>query len=157
MNKLLLLFSILAVSLTACKKDRLKLSETNYLVFGEYYSFCQGECVVLYRIDSNRVLKAQKPPLPYAFKPFYAGTYTLLPQQKFAITQDLIKDFPMDLLTEPSRIIGEPDAGDWGGFYVEYNFNGVRKSWLIDKMRSNLPTKYLNFADKMDEKLKLLR
>lgn len=42
----------------------------------------------------------------------------------------------MSLLKEKKTVIGQPDAGDWGGIYVEYNANGLRKLWLLDKKRA---------------------
>jgi len=41
--------------------------------------------------------------------------------------KDLTKYFPTDLLKETERVIGQPDAGDWGELYVMYYFNGVRE------------------------------
>jgi hypothetical protein len=61
--------------------------------------------------------------------------------------------FPTDLLYETSTIIGQPDAGDWGGLYIEYSFDGVRKFWLLDKMTSNVPARYHDFIDDVNEKI----
>ena len=56
----------------------------------------------------------------------------------------MTKYFPTDLLKETERVIGQPDAGDWGELYVEYNLNGVRKFWLLDQkkvmLRQNIIT-----------------
>ena len=65
--------------------------------------------------------------------------------------------FPTDLLSEKDTVIGQPDAGDWGGLYLEYNFNGVRKFWLLDQKKDNVPTKYHDLIDKVNEKIALLQ
>ena len=66
---------------------------------------------------------------------FLTGIFIQLSQQKFIDTKELTKYFPTDLLKETETIIGQPDAGDWGGLYVMYNFNGVRKFWLLDQKK----------------------
>lgn len=63
----------------------------------------------------------------------------------------------MDLLNEPSIVIGQPDAGDWGGFYIEYNFDGVRKFWLLDQMKRNVPNGYHDFLDQVNKKINQLQ
>lgn len=78
-------------------------------------------------------------------------------QKKFIDANDLLNFFPSDLLLEPKTVIGQPDAGDWGGLYIEYNYNGTRKFWLLDQMKSNVPSKYHNFLDKVNEKIKLIQ
>jgi hypothetical protein len=71
--------------------------------------------------------------------------------------EDLMDFFPQDLLNESDTVIGMPDAGDWGGFYIEYNFNGTRRFWILDKMKTNVPGKYHAFIDKLNEKIDLLQ
>ena len=58
---------------------------------------------------------------------FLTGIFIQLSQKKFIDTKDLTKYFPTDLLKETERVIEQPDAGDRGELYVEYNFNGVRE------------------------------
>ncbi len=53
-------------------------------------------------------------------------------------------------------MIGQPDAGDWGGIYVEYKFNSVRKFWLIDQKKSNIPAYLHEFVDKTNKKIELI-
>jgi hypothetical protein len=61
------------------------------------------------------------------------------------------------LLNENHTVIGMPDAGDWGGFYVEYNFNGTRRFWILDKMKANVPSQYHDFIDSLNAKIYLLQ
>jgi hypothetical protein len=93
----------------------------------------------------------------YPGQQFYNGMFIALSQEKFELTKDLLDHFPQDLFSENDSIIGMPDAGDWGGYYIEYN-DGIRhRSWLMDKMKSNVPTKYHSFMDQMDQKILLLK
>ena len=143
--------------LTSCKKDEVELSDSDYIVFGHFYGECLGEqCVKIFRLEKDKLFEDTKKQYPNRFN-FYEGDYVQLSQQKFNDTKDLINYFPTDLLNESDTVIGQPDAGDWGGLYVEYNVDGVRKFWLLDQMKSNVPSKYHNFIDKVNEKIAQLQ
>jgi len=60
------------------------------------------------------------------------------------------------LLDDHDTIIGQPDAGDWGGLYIEYNKDAVRRYWLLDQMKSNVPEYLYDFIDKVNEKIALI-
>lgn len=142
----------------SCKKDKtVQPSNSNYLMFGHFYGECFSEtCVEIYRLEQDKLLEDTKDQYP-ARSGFYGGNYVSLSQEKFNSTKDLINSFPTELLNETQTVIGQPDAGDWGGLYVEYNFNGVRKFWLLDQMQSNVPVEYHSFIDKVNEKILQLR
>lgn len=139
------------------KADGIKLSDSGYLVFGHFYGMCQGErCIEIFRLEEDKLLEDTKDEYP-SRNDFYVGNFVELSRQKFDKTKDLTNYFPTSLLTETDTVIGMPDAGDWGGLYVEYNFNGVRKFWVLDQMTSNVPTKYHTFIDKVNEKITQLQ
>lgn len=143
--------------LTSCKKDNVELSNSDYIIFGHFYGECGGEgCVEIFRLEEGKLFEDTKDKYPNS-NDFYVGNYVQLSEQKFNITKDLTSSFPTDLLNETSTVIGQPDAGDWGGLYVEYNFTGIRKFWLLDQMKSNVPTKYHEFIDKVNEKITKLQ
>jgi hypothetical protein len=143
--------------LTSCDKDDIELSNSDYIVFGHFYGECMGEqCVEIFRLEKEKLCEDTKDQYPNS-NDFYSGNYVQLSQQKFDAIKDLTNSFPTDLLNETDIVIGQPDAGDWGGLYIEYNFNGVRKFWLLDQNKSNVPTKYHDFIDKVNEKIELLQ
>lgn len=144
--------------LTACKKDdNVELSKSDYIIFGHFYGECIGEqCVEIFRLEQDKLFEDTKDQYP-SRNSFYDGNFVQLSQQKFNDTKDLTNYFPTDLLNETDTVIGQPDAGDWGGLYVEYNSDGIRKFWLLDQMKSNVPTKYHNFIDKVNEKIEQLK
>ena len=153
----LMMFCLITLFLTSCKKSSVELSGSDYIVFGHFYGECVGkECIEIFRLEKDKLFEDTKDRYPNS-KDFYVGNYVQLSQQKFIDTKDLTNTFPTDLLNETNNVIGQPDAGDWGGLYVEYNFNGVRKFWLLDQMKSNVPKKYHNFIDKINEKIKQLQ
>jgi hypothetical protein len=152
-----ILFCLTTFVVTACKKSTVELSSSDYIIFGHFYGQCIGEkCIEIFRLEKDKLFEDTNDQYPNS-KNFYVCNYVQLSQQKFIDTKDLINSFPTDLLSETNNIIGQPDAGDWGGLYVEYNFNGIRKFWLLDQMKSNVPTKYHNFIDNINEKIKQLQ
>jgi hypothetical protein len=152
-----ILFCLIIIVSTSCKKSSEELPMPEYIIFGHFYGLCRGEkCIEIFRLEKDRLFEDTNDKYPNSIN-FYAGNYVQLTQQKFIDTKDLFNSFPKDLLSEKNNVIGQPDAGDWGGLYVECNFNGIRKFWLIDQMKSNVPSKYHNFIDKMNEKIKQLQ
>lgn len=154
----ILMIACLAIGLmTSCtKEDKLILSETDYILFGHFYGECLGEdCIAIFRLEEDKLYEDISDKYP-AREDFHDREFVLLSQEKFDAVKDLIDYFPMDLLEETNDVIGQPDAGDWGGLYIEYNFDGISRFWLLDQMRDNVPTKYHEFIDKVNEKIQLI-
>lgn len=148
---------LIMMLLISCHADEAGLSKSGYIIFGHFYGECSGErCVEIFRLEQERLFEDTKDEYPNGGA-FYEGNYVQLSQQKFESTKDLIGAFPTDLLYEKNTVLGQPDAGDWGGLYIEYNFNGVRKFWLVDQMKSNVPAKYHNFMAEVNEKITQLQ
>ena len=154
---LVLALIFLSFSTNSCKKDTLILSDSDYLIFGHFYGECMGEgCVEIFRLEKDQLLEDTRDIYPNGTD-FYQGDYTLLSQEKFQAVKELTDHFPQGLLEETEKVIGQPDAGDWGGLYIEYNSGGIRKFWLVDQMKSNLPVKYHDFIDQVNDKISLLQ
>lgn len=156
-RKILIITCLTVFLLTSCKKEGVVLSKSDYIVFGHFYGLCIGEqCVEIFRLEKDKLFEDTNDRYPKRTD-FYVGKYVQLSQQKFNDSKDLTNSFPIDLLKETDPVIGQPDAGDWGGLYVEYSFNGVRKFWLLDQKKNNVPAKYHNFIDKVNEKITQLK
>lgn len=137
--------------------DDLKPSKSEYIIFGHFYGECLGDkCIEIFRLEEDKLFEDRNDRYP-SYTGFYSGKWEKLSNQKFNDTKDLTNDFPLDLLNETSTVIGQPDAGDWGGLYIEYNFDGIRKFWLLDQKKSNVPTKFHPFIDKVNEKINQLQ
>jgi len=158
MTRNILITSCLSIILlTSCKKDNITLSKSDYMIFGHFYGRCKGEqCIEIFKLQQDKLSEDTTDQYPNR-EIFYEGAYVQLSKEKYNETKDLPNYFPTDLLYEKENVIGQPDAGDWGGLYIEYNFKGMRKYWLLDKMKSNVPVKYHNFIDKLNEKITLLQ
>lgn len=148
---LLLFFSF------SCNDSTLQLDEDDYLIFGQFYGFCIGDdCIQLFRLESTRLLEDKNDNYPSA-STFYNASYKVLSSEKFNKVKSLSLAFPLELLAENDTVIGQPDAGDWGGYYIEYSSKGVRKYWLIDKMRNSTPEYMHSFLTEVDEAILKIR
>lgn len=159
MRKIFLTFTgFLICLLSSCKNDLpIELANSDYLIFGHFYGECGGEgCIEVFKLDHNRLLEDQNDKYPTSTD-FYEGDYVALTQQQFDSVKDLVACFPDALRKDNKRVIGQPDAGDWGGLYIELSYQGSRRFWLIDQAKRNVPTEYHSFIDKVNEKIKLLQ
>ena len=159
-NLLRYLILIIPILFASCKSEELVLGTSDYLVFGRYYGECMGEsCVEIFKLQSDKLLEDTLDRYPMAVSTlYYNGKYvTELSKQKFDSVKNIVSYFPKELLNVTDRVIGQPDAGDWGGLYIEYNFGGVRRCWLLDQMKSNVPAEYHDFIDKVNEKIDIIQ
>ncbi len=139
--------------MSSCDKDEVNSSgQFEYLIFGTFYGECGGPgCVDIYKIEKDRLLEDRTNQYPGA--DFYVfEDFDVLPQAKFDLVKDLVDFLPASLLHEESGVFGQPDAGDWGGAFVEYKAGDVHKYWLLDQMESNMPDAFNQFVDRINEK-----
>jgi hypothetical protein len=160
-NYLFILLAFLLTTSVACDKncDQTDTGDLEYMVFGHFYGECGGEgCVETYKIEDQRLFEDTLDLYPYYAQPA-ARSYIPLPDDKYELVKDLVAQFPDELYAESNHVIGQPDAGDWGGVYVEIKFfNDPSHSgfWLLDQMESNMPQVYNEFVDKINEKIALI-
>jgi hypothetical protein len=132
-------------------------SELNYLVFGHFYGYCGGEtCIEKFKLTSDKIYENTNDVYP-GVTPLTPPNYVQLSNEKFLAAQDLMNFFPNSLLAEINTTIGMPDASDGGGLYIEYHFNGIHKTFLIDQFKINVPSDYHVFMDKVNEKIALMQ
>lgn len=140
----------------SCVDGEVHTSTLDYLIFGHFYGECMGDsCVEIFKLEDNRLSEDTKDQYPSSAD-FYRGTYVPLSDEQYELARDLNRYFPHQLLEEEGRVIGQPDAGDWGGLYIEYGYQGERQFWLIDQKKSNLPEYLHVFRDKVNEKIALI-
>jgi len=160
-NLYIISFVVILFSGLACEKDCncAGTGQFEYMIFGHFYGECGGEgCVEIYRLDKEKLYEDSTDVYPNGLAP-YAGQYYQLSDEKFQLVKDLIYEFPEALYAEPNTVIGMPDAGDWGGIYVEMKFKddpGLSGFWLLDQMESNMPQVYNDFVDRINEKIALI-
>jgi hypothetical protein len=157
--KLILHFCFVLMLAFSCKKevnknDRL---ENNNIVFGHFYGECFGEqCVEIFKIDGKHIFEDKKDIYPDR-KHFYEGNFGEIYPAGAEDVKELRVKFPDQLLNEKDTVIGQPDAGDWGGLYIEIEDNGKHRFWIIDKMKSNIPSYLHSFIDDVNSAIEKLQ
>jgi hypothetical protein len=159
---LFLLLLTAAVSFPGCEDecDCAGTGNFEYMIFGHFYGECAGEgCVEIFKIENGKLYEDSTDVYPNGTTA-YQGQFYALPDAKYQLVKDLVDDFPNELYDETEHVIGMPDAGDWGGIYVEIKHaNAPAQSgfWLLDQMESNMPEAYNIFVDQINEKIHLIQ
>jgi hypothetical protein len=151
-NLFVILF--LTVSLLSCKEE---VVDKDYLIFGHFYGECvQESCILMYKVEDTRLLADTKQEYPNQQMP-YVGNFTEeLSSSDFQLARELKDLIPDELFDETNHIIGQPDAADQGGLYLEYNFDGERRFWYIDQNKGFLPQYLHDFIDEINNRIFLI-
>jgi hypothetical protein len=132
-------------------------TSSNYVVFGHFYGECGGEqCIEKFKLTHDKIFENTNDVYP-GTNTSEPPNYVQLSDEKFLAAHDLMSFIPNSLLAETNTTIGMPDASDGGGLYIEYHFNGVHKTFLIDQFKQNVPSNYHAFMDKVNEKIALMQ
>jgi len=154
----LLTIAIAAVLLGAgCSGDYESLSAPGeYLVFGDFYGECLGEgCVDIFKVVDRKLFEDTLDNYPLTSELPHVLQLVARPADRYDDIVGLIGDVPAKLFDEKRVVIGQPDAGDWGGFYLETNVSGSVRYWLIDKEADNLPKYLRDYALKLEEAIQI--
>ena len=137
--------------LSACDDESVNKVETtpDYIVFGHFYGECGGEqCIEIFKLTEDQLSEDSNDTYPSSDH-IYNGSFHTLDAQKFDLVKDLSNHIPHELLSLSENVIGQPDAGDWGGIYFEISSNGEQQYWLIDKMEGNIPEYLRPFVEEI--------
>jgi len=150
-----MLFALLVFAIS-CGKE--KGAADDYLIFGHFYGECLGEgCIEIYKLEIDQLTEDINDSYPSGAD-FYGGDYTTeLTQEKLNIASALWDLFPDKLFDEEDTVLGMPDAGDWGGLYVEYKKGDKHAYWVIDQMKKSIPEYTHSFHDKVNEVIEEIR
>lgn len=151
MKKLLFLLLLVSFSVAGCKKEDDELGNGDYLIFGTFYGFCEGEtCIEIYKIDNKQLYEDQND--NYSLNNF---DFEEINNNDYASVKELVEQFPEKLFDEPSTI-GCPDCTDQGGVFILYKKNGVKHEWRIDNFTDDLPNYIQEYTDLVKEKIDLI-
>lgn len=156
--KFLSLLAVFSLILTACNKndDEDPEVELEYLIFGHFFGECGGEeCVEIFKLENGKLFEDSNDTYPGS-NDFYDADFSELSSDLFDQVDGLQEVFPTGLLSEENVVIGQPDAGDWGGLYIEYKTGGTHEFWLLDLAKNNVSEDYHNFIDEVSEKINLI-
>ncbi len=152
----ILSFSVI-ILLSSCIIEPYEIKRPDYFIFGHFYGECMGEnCVEIFKIENEMLYEDENDTYPTSTD-FNMAKWKMLDKTEYEKVKNLGEFFPEKLLNDDKKVIGQPDAGDWGGIYIEIKIGDTHKFWLIDKMRSNVPKEYHEFLNKVEEKINLLQ
>lgn len=155
----IMLLTLTALLAIRCDNQTAEFSRnSNYLVFGHFFGECFGEaCVEIFKIENGVVYEDTLDMYPIQSKLPHVTDFVQLSDNDYQQVRSLTDNIPEKLFDESDLVIGQPDAGDWGGYYVETNVSGTPRYWLIDKMESNLPAYLHDFAADLNEAIQKLQ
>lgn len=140
---------LLTIACTSNDGDQQKAS----LVFGHFYGECMGEgCVEIFRLDNQLLFEDVRDQYPAYTNP-YEGDFSLSRSRYYQRVSELWDIVPEKLYDESDTIIGQPDAGDWGGIYLAVSQGTVDRYWLIDQKKSNVPEYLHELIDSVNAKI----
>lgn len=150
-------FIILVLLVFNSCKDKDIIVPNEYLVFGHFYGFCAGEeCIELFKVDNERVYEDALDRYP-SRTTFYEGNFRDIGKDYWKEAETLYSILPDSLrAAESGTVYGCPDCADSGGFYIEYKNSKDRKFWVIDKVKSQVPTFLHHFMDQCDSAITLI-
>ena len=143
-----LLLIVILTATTSCKKDSfmLELAPTDYLIFGEYFGECIGNCVTLYKIEDGQLYLDDVDYGPPTEIPFLEAP---LAPEKYEAARNIVDFFPNELLQSDRRRYGCPDCHDQGGIYLELFQEGQRHIWFIDPEDQEQSWAIINFKERL--------
>lgn len=123
------------------------------LVFGRYYGRCQGnDCIEVFKLIKGRLLEDTADRYPTS-ETFYKGDFKSFKGSNKVELNDISSNFPLELLDSKLTTYGTPDAGGWGGIYLEYQ-NGIEhRYWLLDLKTENIPKSLRAYVAIIDRKV----
>jgi len=159
---LLSITAILTIVIASCKDKECgdPNEDDHYFIFGHFYGECLGEgCVEMYKLEDGRLYEDDLDHYPN-YTTAIETHWNELAKERYEAVKDIENEFPSSLYSEPGHVLGQPDAGDWGGIYVEV-YDGDMAStssfWLLDKNENNMSQVYNDFVDKIEEKIALIQ
>ncbi len=168
MKKLFLLpILMLMLCSSACRKHSSSSgAKYDYMIFGVYYGECMGKCATFYRLKDGQltkdtsityanVISVRNDTLNHSLPPFHFD-YPL-PNDKYALVQDLPSAVPTQLYNENYKIFGQPDAADQGAIDVYMSLNGKAYKWTFDTYKQNDPAYQAAFIDRLAKAFQDLR
>ena len=149
------------VALAACcdEDDNNPVNGDEFIVFGHFYGECGGEaCIEIYKIEDGKLYEDTLDQYPGTDQ-IYMGSWIELPASKYDQVKGLRNEVPPALLAEDIRVIGQPDAADGGGIYVQVMVASQSLTegfWLLDKNENNMNAVYNDFVNKIEARIQLI-
>ncbi len=157
MKKVLYLLPLLIISLYACDELETQNNDADYVIFGRYAGFCQGDCFSVFRVNSTNLVEDETSERftgdNYQFQPG-----RILSDTEYGLAQLLLTKIPEELLLTSKAAFGCPDCADQGGFYLSFSIGGVVKNIRLDtRQTDDQSEEILHFKEQLSEVLEAIR
>jgi hypothetical protein len=131
-------------------------ADSNYIIFGHFYALCLGEsCIEAFKLTDSQLLEDTTDVYPYV-REETDRKYVRLHDSLLIKVRGLLNEIPTELQTAESAQFGMPDAGDGGGYYLEWSRNGKKNFWVLDTYKPTNPVYFRPFVEKMEDALHML-
>lgn len=154
MNRLYnVLLIILVLSLLFSCSDEELADSDEYLIFGHFNGFCLGDqCIQIYKLEDNSLFLDTNKEYP-RYNEFYEASFIKMNNNYYEQVMDLRDYFPTRILSEPDTVFGCPDCADGGGLYIEYKTKEIRRYWIIDQDKRQVPVYLHEFMEQVNNKI----
>lgn len=126
------------------------------ITFGRYYGKCQGvSCVEIFKIIDFILLEDALDKYPNSGN-YYQGKFISFKGSDRILIKDILSSFPLELLNSKSIIYGAPDAGDWGGIYLEHEDGEQHRFWFLDLKLENNPKHLRDYVSLINKKINVI-
>lgn len=143
---------ISAVVLLQCIPDRAVPAQP-FIIFevGGFACECGGHCSTSFVLENQQLVRIR-----YEWCQFESEIDRLdMPEEKRALVNNLALAVPKRLFSS-QQVIGQPDAGDWGGYRIRIVTGDQYRVWFIDTMEDNLPNWIKPFQRRIRQTLREL-
>ena len=155
-----LLLALLLSFVIGCEKPQPVDPEAQgpSFIFGHFFGMCIGEqCVEIFKLENGQLYEDTNDNYPGDQGPYQAN-FQPLPDSLYQLVKNLPDQLPTQLYAETDTVLGIPDAGDWGGIYLELtDENGDRRFWLIDNKTDNLPAYLQGYKQQINDAIDALQ
>ena len=123
------------------------------ITFGRYYGRCLGnQCIETFKLIDITLLEDTVDKYP-ASGTYYQGNFVDFKGADKINTSEILPNFPLELLDSKLVTYGTPDAGDWGGIYLEYQDGNYHRYFFIDLYTKNIPKYLIEYVAIIDKKI----
>ncbi len=135
MHRVALLWCFVFIQICCQKYEPFETRD--YLIFGEFWDQCAGDCVRMYRLDHYSIRIDQEQRLDTA-ESIRFEDFGLDPNIRSS-AEHLWDEMPLFLLASACGDIGEPDPKRAGAIYLQICRSGKINHWIIGRDLKRLP------------------
>ncbi|OEK05021.1 hypothetical protein [Roseivirga misakiensis] len=135
MKKILALTFLFYLVISGCENENLPI-DSEYLLFGNFYGHCQGDCFNAFQVDNEKV-QSDDADGHFTFDQYQFESTRTLDKSAFSEARSLLKQIPSELITSEIESYGCPDCADQGGYFMIFETDNEKQMIIIDTADTN--------------------